>query len=78
MSASIDTRGRLIRGVDQDAVNAPSESPLKSALKAKISQLRRLFAGGLVFDESNCGHHKLVFDEINDVYCKHCRKDFTD
>jgi hypothetical protein len=24
-----------------------------------------------------CQHTELVFDEINDVYCKHCRKDFT-
>jgi hypothetical protein len=24
-----------------------------------------------------CEHTELVFDEINDVYCKHCGKDFT-
>jgi hypothetical protein len=28
-------------------------------------------------DEQSCAHDKLVFDEINDVYCKHCGKDFT-
>jgi hypothetical protein len=31
----------------------------------------------LLSPEPSCAHAELVFDEINDVYCKHCRKDFT-
>ena len=38
--------------------------------------LLRLFQR-LLSPEPSCAHAELVFDEINDVYCKHCRKDFT-
>ena len=38
--------------------------------------LLRLFQR-LLSPEPSCEHAELVFDEINDVYCKHCRKDFT-
>ena len=27
--------------------------------------------------ESPCPHDQLVFDDINDVHCDHCGKDFT-
>ena len=25
-----------------------------------------------------CEHHQLEFDQLGDLYCKHCGKDFTD
>lgn len=63
MSASIEPKVRPPRGV---------ESALKSALGAMLSPFLLPLA-----DERVCAHDKLVFDEINDVYCKHCGKDFT-
>lgn len=42
------------------------------AAETPISRLLRVLA-----EEVGCAHEQLVFDEINDVYCKHCRKDFT-
>ena len=39
-------------------------------------RLLRLFLRPLS-PEQSCEHAELVFDEINDVYCKFCRKDFT-
>ena len=53
-------------------VEATSGSPAKSDFHATISQLRRL-----VSQELGCEHDELVFDEINDVHCKQCGKDFT-
>ena len=55
-----------------DAVEEITELPLKSALLARISLFRRLLS-----DEVGCPHDRLVFDEINDVHCDHCGKDFT-
>jgi hypothetical protein len=55
-----------------DAVEEITEFPLKSALMARISLFRRLFSG-----EVGCPHDQLVFDDINDVHCDHCGKDFT-
>ena len=49
-----------------------AESRPESAFGTRVSRLRRLFSV-----ELGCAHEELVFDEINDVYCKHCRKDFT-
>ena len=49
------------------------EFPLKAALAATISRVRSWFP-----QEPGCEHAELVFDDINDVYCRHCRKDFTD
>lgn len=40
-------------------------------IQAKV-QLRRLFS-----QELGCAHDELVFDEINDVHCRQCGKDFT-
>lgn len=50
-----------------------AEFPLKSALEAQISRFRRLLSECL-----GCTHDQLVFDDINDVYCSECGKDFTD
>jgi hypothetical protein len=55
-----------------EVVEEITEFPLKSALLARISQFRRLLA-----DEAGCAHNRLVFDDINDVHCDHCGKDFT-
>ena len=46
--------------------------PLKSAFMARISRFRRLLSKGL-----GCPHDRLVFDDINDVHCDQCGKDFT-
>jgi hypothetical protein len=54
-------------------VGLPAERPAQSALAPRIIQFRRLLAG-----ELGCSHDELVFDEINDVHCRHCGKDFTD
>ena len=39
----------------------------------KLGQLRRMLS-----DRLGCAHDQLVFDDINDVSCKHCGEDFTD
>ena len=49
-----------------------TDAPLISAFLAKLDQLRHLFS-----EELGCDHNELVFDEINDVSCRHCGKDFT-
>lgn len=69
MSASIDTKGRLLREV----VEETAASPLESALRAKIGQLLRVLS-----EQLGCRHPHFVFDEIGDVYCQHCRQDLTD
>ena len=56
---------------------------MESTLDFKLLLLRLLQR--LLSPEPRCGqtplvfcqHTELVFDEINDVYCRHCRKDFT-
>jgi hypothetical protein len=48
------------------------ESRPESSVAGPLTRLRSLFSA-----ELGCAHEELVFDEINDVYCKHCRKDFT-
>ena len=63
MSASIETKIHLL---------PHAESRLISALQAKLGELRRVFA-----QELSCEHNELVFDEINDVSCRDCGKDFT-
>lgn len=55
-----------------DAVEEITELPLRSALLAQISRFRRLLS-----DELGCAHSRLVFDDINDVHCDPCGKDFT-
>lgn len=67
--AFIDTEAHLLRGVVPDAI---AEPPLKSTFHANIGQLRRLLTA-----ELGCEHDELVFDEINDVHCRQCGKDFT-
>jgi hypothetical protein len=69
--ASIQAKVQLRRAV-ADAVEETSESPSEATFHAKISQLRRLFSA-----ELGCEHDELVFDEINDVHCRECGKDFT-
>ena len=49
------------------------EQAPRSMLAEKIAQFRRLLAERL-----SCAHDQLVFDDINDVSCKHCGEDFTD
>jgi hypothetical protein len=49
------------------------EQPPQSMLAEKLGQFRRLLAERL-----GCAHDQLVFDDINDVSCQHCGKDFTD
>ena len=71
-SASIDTHVHLLRGVVPEAVAEPAESPFKTAFTAQISRFRRLLS-----KELGCPHDRLVFDDINDVHCDHCGKDFT-
>ena len=73
MNASIEPRVDLFREAVPDTVDEIAESAAKSALRAKIRKYRRLF-----LNERGCEHDQLVFDGINDVYCNHCRKDFTD
>ena len=50
----------------------PAESPVPSAFTAQISRFRRLLS-----KELGCPHDRLVFDDINDVHCGDCGKDFT-
>jgi len=50
-----------------------AELPPQSILAEKIGQFRQLLA-----DRLGCTHDALVFDDINDVSCKHCGEDFTD
>jgi hypothetical protein len=71
-SASIDTHGHLLRGVVPQAVAEPAQSPFQSAFTAQISRFRCLLS-----KELGCPHDRLVFDDINDVHCDHCGKDFT-
>ena len=63
MSVSTEMKVRLL---------PHAESSLISAFQAKLSELRQVFA-----QELGCEHNELVFDEINDVSCRHCGKDFT-
>jgi ribosomal protein S27E len=63
MSASIERKVRLL---------PQAESKLLSAFQAKLCELRRV-----VCEDLGCQHNELVFDEVNDVSCKHCGKDFT-
>lgn len=49
------------------------EQPPQSILAATIGQFRRLLS-----ERRGCTHDQLVFDDINDVSCKHCGEDFTD
>lgn len=70
-SASIKTDIHLPRGVGPDAVGAPAEAPL-TASTTQIGRFRRLWS-----KELGCPHEKLVFDDINDVHCDECGKDFT-
>ena len=72
MSASIETKVHVLRGVVPDAVRQTPVSAFKAAFQKKIGQLRRLLS-----EEVGCAHDELVFDDINDVSCKHCGKDFT-
>jgi hypothetical protein len=72
MSASIDSKVRLLRGVMPEPVAEPRQSALISTFQAKFDRLRRLFS-----EELGCRHDELVFDDINDVSCAHCGKDFT-
>jgi hypothetical protein len=69
--ASIQANVQL-RRVVADAAEEPAESPSESTFHAKISQLQRLFS-----QELGCEHDELVFDDINDVSCRHCGQDFT-
>lgn len=62
-SASIDTDVHL---------EEFAESPFTSAFTAQISRFRRLLS-----KELGCTHDQLVFDDINDVHCSQCGKDFT-
>jgi hypothetical protein len=71
-SASIDSNVHLLRGVVPQAVAEPAQSPFKSAFTAQISRFRRLLS-----KELGCPHDRVVFDDINDVSCDHCGKDFT-
>jgi hypothetical protein len=68
MSASSDTRVRLLHSLGQSA-----EPTSVSSLKARITRLRHLLAQQL-----GCAHYEFVFDEFNDVHCRQCGKDFTD
>ena len=71
-SASIDTNVHLLRGVVPEALEEPAEAPFKTAFTAQISRFRRLLS-----KELGCPHDQLVFDDINDVHCNHCGRDFT-
>lgn len=62
-SASIDTDVHL---------EEFAESPFTSAFTEQISRFRRLLS-----KELGCTHDQLVFDDINDVHCSQCGKDFT-
>ena len=65
--------------LDPKAADATVESHPKSAFGTMLSRLRGLFSGHLdsLSERLSCAHEQLVVDEINDVYCAHCRKDFT-
>ena len=52
--------------------NEISRVPVEVRLTAQISRFRRLLS-----NELGCAHDRLVFDDINDVHCDHCGKDFT-
>jgi hypothetical protein len=64
--------------LDSNADAATLESSRKSVFGKPLTRLRRLFCvqGDRLCEQLGCAH-EFVFDEINDVYCKHCRKDFT-
>ncbi len=70
MSASVETQVHLLRGIVPPA--AEQEPSFASAFRTRISQFRRLLSA-----ELGCLHEQLVFDDINDVHCQHCGKDFT-
>ncbi|HEX4972501.1 MAG TPA: hypothetical protein VFV69_15710 [Steroidobacteraceae bacterium] len=65
--------------LDPETAAAPYESRPKSAFGTWLSRFRRLFSEQPenLDEQLGCAHEQLVFDEINDVYCAHCRKDFT-
>jgi len=65
--------------LDPNAVHETVESHPKSAFGTLLSRLRGLFSDQLdsLSEQLSCSHEQLVVDEINDVYCAHCRKDFT-
>ena len=54
-------------------ITETAEFPRRSVFAEKLAQLRLLLSERLV-----CEHDELVFDDINDVHCKHCGEDFTD
>jgi hypothetical protein len=70
--ASIESTVHLLRGVVPEAVGEAAQSPLKTAFAAQMGRFRRLLS-----KELGCPHDQLVFDDINDVHCSHCGKDFT-
>ena len=53
-------------------ITETAEFSRRAVFAEKLDQLRRLLAERLVCE------HQLVFDDINDVYCKQCGEDFTD
>jgi hypothetical protein len=65
--------------LDPKAAVATDESHPKFTFGTRLSRLRRLFSRRLDnrSEQLGCAHEQLVCDEINDVYCAHCRKDFT-
>jgi hypothetical protein len=71
-SASIESDVHLLRGVVPETAGEAAESPLKMVFSARISRFRRLLS-----KELGCLHDRLVFDDINDVHCVDCGKDFT-
>lgn len=54
-------------------ITETAEFPRIFHFAQKLGQLRRVLS-----DRLACEHAELVFDEINDVSCKHCGEDFTD
>jgi hypothetical protein len=64
--------------LDPEADAATVDSSPKSVFGTRLNRLRRLFSvqGDSLSEQLSCAH-EFVFDEINDVYCKHCRRDFT-
>ena len=54
-------------------ITETAEFSRRSVFAEKLDQLRHLLSERLV-----CEHDELVFDDINDVHCKHCGEDFTD
>jgi hypothetical protein len=71
-SASIESNVLLFRGVGPAPTAERVAAPGKSVFAAQISRFRRLLS-----KELGCPHEQLVFDEINDVHCSQCGKDFT-